>query len=66
MTLGLEPLLIHFKWAADKLRENIQERGFCLNEHLPINFLYRHAIELYLKPGVVIHAAMRFELCGGW
>jgi len=41
-----------FKEAADKLKENLLKGGF--NDHLPINFLYRHAIELYLKSAITI------------
>ncbi len=41
-----------FKEAADKLKENAVKSDF--NNHLPINFLYRHAIELYLKSAIII------------
>lgn len=37
-----------FKEAADSLVQSTAEAQF-LNSHLPISFLYRHAIELYLK-----------------
>lgn len=43
-----------FKAAAEKLSENPDRMGFASNAHLPINYLYRHAIELYLKSMVLI------------
>ncbi|MDB5307731.1 MAG: hypothetical protein JWO38_1933 [Gemmataceae bacterium] len=43
-----------FKEAADRLEGNVLERGPVFNEQLPINYLRRHAIELYLKSGIVI------------
>lgn len=43
-----------FKAAADRLREAVPERGPIFNETLPINYLYRHAIELFLKSTIVI------------
>lgn len=41
-----------FRYSADALNDNPQGAG--LNSHLPISFLYRHAIELYLKSGIVL------------
>jgi hypothetical protein len=43
-----------FKEAADRLDGLVLERGPVFNEQLPINYLRRHAIELYLKSGIVI------------
>jgi len=49
-----------FKAAADRLREALPEQGPLFNETLPINFLYRHAIELFLKSTIVIiHRRLR-------
>jgi len=42
-----------FKEAADKLDTVLHERGV-LSEQLPINYLRRHAIELFLKSAIVI------------
>jgi len=41
-----------FKYSADALDDNPQGAG--LNSHLPVSFLYRHAIELYLKSGIIL------------
>lgn len=41
-----------FRYSADALTDNPQGAG--LNSHLPISFLYRHAIELYLKSGIIL------------
>src|SRR5438445_8595459 len=43
-----------FKEAADRLEGQVPERGGVFNEQLPINYLRRHAIELFLKSGIVI------------
>jgi len=43
-----------FKDAADKLEESLSQRAGVLNELLPIQYLRRHAIELYLKSAIVI------------
>lgn len=43
-----------FKEAADKLNAALPERGGVLSEQLPINYLRRHAIELFLKSAIVI------------
>lgn len=42
-----------FRHAADSLLQSNEESPF-LNAHLPISFLYRHAIELYLKSAILI------------
>ncbi|OXR33434.1 hypothetical protein PSUM_15560 [Pseudomonas umsongensis] len=42
-----------FRDAADAL-ENTRENTPTLNDHLPISYLYRHAIELYLKSAIII------------
>jgi hypothetical protein len=39
-----------FRYAADALDEG---NHASLNPHLPVSFLYRHAIELYLKSGII-------------
>ena len=47
-----------FEKAADKLVE-LGARDHTVNAHLPIDFLYRHAIELFLKSMiVVVHRAL--------
>lgn len=44
-----------FKMAADHLEKSPEaKKDNLFNAHLPINFLYRHAIELHLKSAVVI------------
>jgi hypothetical protein len=43
-----------FKGSADLLWDQIPEEGPLFNERLPMNFLYRHAIELFLKSTIVI------------
>ena len=43
-----------FKEAADKLEASLSERRGVFNEHLPINYLRRHAVELFLKSAIVI------------
>lgn len=42
-----------FKDAADAI-EDSRESTSTLNAHLPTSFLYRHAIELYLKSAIII------------
>ncbi|WP_095113786.1 hypothetical protein [Pseudomonas sp. Irchel 3H7] len=41
-----------FRYSADALADT--PGGIGLNSHLPISFLYRHAIELYLKSGIIL------------
>jgi hypothetical protein len=43
-----------FKEAAEKLSTDSDRVSLASNAHLPINYLYRHAIELYLKSMVLI------------
>jgi hypothetical protein len=43
-----------FKHAADNLALQEENGDKFLNMHLPINYLYRHAIELYLKSLIII------------
>jgi hypothetical protein len=43
-----------FKHAADDLDKSEKAARNLFHERLPINYLYRHAIELYLKSGIVI------------
>lgn len=43
-----------FKAAAERLAETPDVMGFASNAHLPINYLYRHAIELYLKSMILV------------
>jgi hypothetical protein len=43
-----------FRTAAESLEGGAVERRGIGNEHLPINFLRRHAIELFLKSAIVI------------
>ena len=55
---GLGAMGEAFEEAADRLVEAGKEAEL-VNAHLPINFLYRHAIELFLKSMiVVIHRAL--------
>lgn len=49
---GFGAIADSFKFAADALEENPQAGG--LESHLPISFLFRHSIELYLKSCIVI------------
>jgi len=54
-----------FKEAADRLSEIEQKEGNKLwHTQLPINYLYRHAIELFLKSAIVIFHR-RFKLAYG-
>lgn len=49
-----------FMEAADDLQEDAATGATFLNRHLPISFLYRHAIELFLKSGIIIlHKRLR-------
>lgn len=49
-----------FKDAAEKLSAEHEGKLTFMNGHLPINFLYRHAIELYLKSAIItVHRALR-------
>lgn len=49
-----------FKRAADKLAEDKPSKAML--DHLPVNFLYRHTIELYLKSALVIlHRKLRIS-----
>lgn len=51
--LGFGAVADSFRDAAESIQHAPQEhRG--LNEHLPVSFLYRHAIELYLKSAIII------------
>lgn len=46
-----------FRAAADKLESSLpeqSERVGVFNEHLPINYLRRHAVELFLKSAIVV------------
>ncbi len=57
---GHEATADAFKAAAEKLEEDEGDKLRQLNAHLPINFLYRHAIEIYLKSAIVtVHRALR-------
>ncbi|SDX66861.1 hypothetical protein SAMN05444064_13044 [Pseudomonas syringae] len=49
---GFGAIANSFKFSADVLEENPSAGG--LQSHLPISFLYRHSIELYLKSCIVI------------
>ncbi|MFJ9992598.1 hypothetical protein ACIQSO_17860 [Pseudomonas putida] len=49
---GFGAIANSFKLSADSLGENPYAGG--LQSHLPISFLYRHSIELYLKSCIVI------------
>ncbi|MBI4871809.1 MAG: hypothetical protein HY814_09595 [Candidatus Riflebacteria bacterium] len=43
-----------FKEAADRLAEKLSPGHSLFLEHLPVNYLYRHAMELYLKSLVLL------------
>jgi hypothetical protein len=43
-----------FKEAADRLEDQLSARSGVFNEQLPINYLRRHSIELFLKSAIVI------------
>lgn len=51
--LGFGSVADSFKEAADSL-QHVPPEHRALNEHLPVSFLYRHAIELYLKSAIII------------
>lgn len=51
--LGFGAVADSFMNAADALNRTNSE-GLSLNRHLPISFLYRHAIELYFKSAILI------------
>ena len=42
-----------FRDAADALEDSLENTP-TLNAHLPVSFLYRHAVELYLKSAIII------------
>lgn len=49
-----------FKAAADSLWDSLPDRAPIFNERLPLKYLYRHAIELFLKSTIVIvHRRLR-------
>jgi hypothetical protein len=49
-----------FKEAADRLRRSLARRKSWENGHLPVNFLYRHAVELFLKSMIsIVHRRLR-------
>jgi hypothetical protein len=49
-----------FKRAADELVAKKKDGDIFLNMHLPINYLYRHSIELYLKSFItILHKRLR-------
>ncbi|MEI9865694.1 MAG: hypothetical protein WDN00_14310 [Limisphaerales bacterium] len=49
-----------FQESADYLSQNSDTSGRWMHGHLPINYLYRHAIELYLKSIIIIaHRRLR-------
>lgn len=52
-----------FKDAADSL-SGYGKSVFALNAHLPVSFLYRHAIELYFKSAIIIFHR-KFDLSFG-
>ncbi len=56
--LGFGATADSYKDAADDLELNGAERAH-FNGHLPINFLRRHAIELYLKSGIIFHRVLK-------
>src|SRR5882724_1044104 len=54
-----------FKEAADRLSGSVNGNRF-LHANIPICYLYRHAVELYLKSMiVVVHRRLRLPWAGG-
>lgn len=51
---GFGAMADSFMEAADDLKESAEGGATFLNRHLPISFLYRHAIELFLKSCILI------------
>lgn len=51
---GLHEMACAFQDAAEKLEAELEKQQFTFNAHLPICFLYRHAIELHLKSSIAI------------
>lgn len=58
---GFGAMANSFMEAADDLQETAKGGVTFLNRHLPISFLYRHAVELFLKSGILI-LHKRFEI----
>lgn len=58
--LGFGSVANSFKYAGDAVMSP-QSDSPSLNPHLPASFLYRHAIELFLKSGIVIFH-LKFQL----
>jgi hypothetical protein len=56
-----------FQDAADQLRQSNHEASArWMHGHLPINYLYRHAIELYLKSMIIVaHRRLRLPSTDG-
>jgi hypothetical protein len=55
-----------FKDAADRLAVEHEGGSTFINGHLPISFLYRHSVELFLKSVlIVIHRALTLTIAGG-
>ena len=55
-----------FKTAAEKLGEDNDRSAKFFNGHMPVNYLYRHSIELYLKSMIVtLVRALKLPLDGG-
>ena len=51
-----------FKESADRLATSGEENFSFSNSHLPINYLYRHSIELFLKSAILtIHRALQLR-----
>ena len=51
--MGFGGVASSFKHAAD-LVANPEANSSSIDSHLPASFLYRHAIELFLKSGIII------------
>jgi hypothetical protein len=49
---GFGAMAMSFRLAAEKLKKIEEDDSFL--QHLPLNFLLRHSIELYLKSGIII------------
>lgn len=61
---GFGAMANSFMGAAVDLREAAEGGATFLNRHLPISFLYRHAIELFLKSSILI-LHKRFKIPSG-
>ena len=63
---GFEVTAGAFKDAATKLAAEHEGKLTFLNGHLPINFLYRHSVELFLKSSIItLHRSLKLPTGDG-